>query len=148
MLKCTPFFFVCFLTVTKKKFFIEFFQTYICSNQISFLFGFCEDIKTTLVVAFSSLFPFKSRFCLTSSISKMKMVLLEHFWVETYHYRTQKLANFSHFVCFLFFWFSLDLFLLLTMQRICLTLFDKRFYWTSDLLISLQLFKMEINQAL
>lgn len=105
MLKCTPFFFVCFLTVTKKKFFIEFFQIYVCSNQTSFLFGFCEDIKTTLVVAFSCLFPFKSRFFLTSSISKMKVVLLEHFWVKTYHYRTQKLANFSHFVCFLFFCF-------------------------------------------
>lgn len=103
MLKCTPFFFACFLTVTKKKFFTEFFQIYICSNQISFLFGFCEDIKITLVVAFSCLFPFKSRFCLTSSISKMKMVLLEHFWVETYHYRTQKLANFSHFVFFFIF---------------------------------------------
>lgn len=84
MLKCTPFFFVCFLTVTKKKFFIEFFQIYVCSNQTSFLFGFCEDIKTTLVVAFSCLFPFKSRFFLTSSISKMKVVLLEHFWVKTY----------------------------------------------------------------
>ena len=128
--------FLCMFSYSyKEEIFYEFFQIYICSNQISFLFGFCEDIKITLVVAFSCLFPFKSRFCLTSSISKMKMVLLEHFWVETYHYRTQKLANFSHFVFFGFFWFSLGFFLLLTMQRICLTLFDKRFYWTSDLLI-------------